>query len=92
MIFDIHTERVCEPLAFRPEDCEALLGHANHSMAGHYASPDGGRLLAQANLVIDRSGPRTLLRIAESERGRGQKVPHGPTAKKGGLGFRCQVI
>jgi integrase len=47
------------------EDREALLGHANHSMAGHYASPDVGRLLAQANLIVDRRGTRTLLRIAE---------------------------
>jgi integrase len=52
------------------EDREALLGHAIHSMAGHYASPDVGRLLAQANLIIDRSGTRTLLRIAAGERGR----------------------
>lgn len=50
------------------EDREALLGHANHSMAGHYASPDVGRLLAQANLIVDRSGTRTLLRIAEGQR------------------------
>src|SRR5216683_7480104 len=34
------------------EDREALLGHANHSMAGHYASADLGRLLKQANLVL----------------------------------------
>src|SRR5438067_9713964 len=27
------------------EDREVLLGHANHSMAGHYASADVGRLL-----------------------------------------------
>jgi integrase len=53
------------------EDREALLGHANHSMAGHYASPDVGRLLAQANLIVDRSGTRTLLRIAEPMRARG---------------------
>ena len=33
------------------EDREVLLGHANHSMAGHYASADVGRLLQQANLV-----------------------------------------
>jgi integrase len=49
------------------EDREALLGHANHSMAGHYASADVGRLLAQANLIVDRSGTRTLLRIAEGQ-------------------------
>ena len=50
------------------EDREALLGHANHSMAGHYASPDVGRLLAQANLIVGRSGTRTLLRIADRQR------------------------
>jgi hypothetical protein len=37
-------------------------------MAGHYASPDVGRLLAQANLIVDRSGTPTLLRIAEGRR------------------------
>ena len=46
------------------EDREALLGHANHSMAGHYASADVGRLLKQANLILDRSGTRTVLRVA----------------------------
>ena len=51
------------------EDREALLGHANHSMAGHYASADVGHLLAQANLIVERSGTRTVLRIADSERG-----------------------
>ena len=58
------------------EDREALLGHANHSMAGHYASPDVGRLLAQANLIVDRSGTRTLLRIAEHQCGRVDKSSH----------------
>ena len=58
------------------EDREALLGHANHSMAGHYASADVGRLLAQANLIVDRSGTRTLLRIAEGERGRVDRKSH----------------
>jgi integrase len=33
------------------EDREALLGHANHSMAGHYASADVGHLLKQANRI-----------------------------------------
>jgi integrase len=50
------------------EDREALLGHANHSMAGHYASADVGRLLKQANLLLNRSGTRTVLRIADSRR------------------------
>jgi integrase len=45
------------------EDREALLGHANHSMAGHYASADVGRLLKQANLLLDRGGTRTVLRV-----------------------------
>jgi integrase len=58
------------------EDREALLGHANHSMAGHYASPDVGRLLAQANLIVDRSGTRTLLRIAERQCARADKNSH----------------
>ena len=58
------------------EDREALLGHANHSMAGHYASPDVGRLLAQANLIVDRRGTRTLLRIAERQCGRVNKSSH----------------
>jgi integrase len=58
------------------EDREALLGHANHSMAGHYASADVGRLLKQANLLLDRRGTRTLLRIADSQRGRVVKSSH----------------
>ena len=45
-------------------------------MAGHYASPDVGRLLAQANLIVDRSGTRTLLRIAERQCGRVDKSSH----------------
>src|SRR5205809_6554506 len=52
------------------EDRVALLGHANHSMAGHYASADVGRLLTQANLPLDRRGTRTVLRVADSERRR----------------------
>lgn len=35
------------------EDREVLLGHANHSMAGHCASADVGRLLKQANLILN---------------------------------------
>jgi integrase len=46
------------------EDREALLGHANHSRAGHYASADVGRLLKQANLILNREGTCTVLRIA----------------------------
>jgi len=46
------------------EDREVLLGHANHSMAGHYASADVGRLLKQANLLLNRQETRTVLRVA----------------------------
>ncbi len=49
------------------EDREALLGHANHSMAGHYASADVGRLLKQANLILNRSGTQTVLRVADGQ-------------------------
>jgi len=59
------------------EDREALLGHANHSMAGHYASADVGHLLARANLIVERIGTRTVLRIADNERGPMKKK--GPT-------------
>src|SRR6266542_6089102 len=63
------------------EDREALLGHANHSMAGHYASPDVGRLLAQADLIVERNGTRTLLRIADGQcRGVDKRSHNGPTA------------
>jgi hypothetical protein len=48
------------------EDREALLGHANHSMAGHYASADVGRLLKLANLVLNRQETRTVLRVANA--------------------------
>ena len=48
------------------EDREALLGHANHFMAGHYASADVGRLLKQANLVLNRQETRTVLRVANA--------------------------
>jgi integrase len=49
------------------EDRDVLLGHANHSMAGHYASADVGRLLKQANLVLNREETRTVLRIANAD-------------------------
>ena len=53
-------------LGVSAEDREALLGHANHSMAGHYASADVGRLLKQANLVLNRQETRTVLRVANA--------------------------
>ena len=34
------------------------------SMAGHYASADIGRLIKQANLVLNRDGTCTVLRVA----------------------------
>jgi len=46
------------------EDRAALLGHANQSMVGHYASADVGRLLREANLVLNRQETRTVLRVA----------------------------
>jgi integrase len=50
------------------EDRRALLGHANHSMAGHYASADVGRLIKLANLVLKREGNCTVLRVANAPR------------------------
>ena len=47
------------------EDRAALLGHATQSMVGHYASADVGRLLRQANLVLNRQETRTVLRVAK---------------------------
>ena len=49
------------------EDRQALLGHANRTMAGHYASADVGRLLTQANLVFNREETRTVLRVANAD-------------------------
>jgi hypothetical protein len=57
------------------EDREVLLGHANHSMAGHYASADVGRLLKQANLILNREETRTVLRVANAEPGLWTKGP-----------------
>jgi len=57
------------------EDREVLLGHANHSMAGHYASADIGRLLKQANLILNREETRTVLRVANTTAGLWIKGP-----------------
>ena len=46
------------------EDRAALLGRADQSMVGHYASADVGRLLVEANLVLNRQETRTVLRVA----------------------------
>jgi integrase len=45
------------------EDRCALLGHATHTMSGHYASGDLGRLMREANLVLNRQETRTVLRV-----------------------------
>jgi len=73
------------------EDREVLLGHANHSMAGHYASADVGRLVEQANLILNRGGTQTLLRIADSYRGRSQSAACVPRQEAGGSGSARQV-
>jgi len=46
------------------EDRAALLGHADRSIAGHYASADVGRLVSEANLVLRRQATCTVLRVA----------------------------
>lgn len=46
------------------EDRAALLGHAEHSMSGHYASGDVGRLVEKANLALRRQETCTVLRLA----------------------------
>jgi len=62
------------------EDREVLLGHANHSMAGHYASADVGRLLKQANLILNRQETRTVLRVAIA--GTRSSLIKGPAARE----------
>ena len=69
------------------EDREVLLGHANHSMAGHYASADVGRLLKQANLVLHRSGTQTVLRVADDHCGAITRVQQ----RRGVPGFARQA-
>lgn len=46
------------------EDRAALLGHSTRWMTDHYASADIGRLIGMANRVLDRTGTRTILRVA----------------------------
>jgi len=60
------------------EDRCALLGHAMHSMSGYYASADVGRLLTQANLVLNRKVTRTVLRIANGRAVDGDLWTTGP--------------
>lgn len=61
------------------EDRCTLLGHATHTMSGHYASGDLGRLLKEANLVLNRAETRTVLRVVA-----GRFLP--PSALNGGNG------
>jgi integrase len=74
------------------EDRATLLGHASHTMAGHYASADVGRLLAAANRVLARNETCTVLRVANGApvETRGELWTSGPTRvpqRRGGLGF-----
>ena len=74
------------------EDREALLGHANHSMAGHYASADVGHLLKQTNRLLDRSGTRTVLRVGSGSAKCGTEVPQSPTAKEEDLVLHAKPL
>jgi integrase len=56
------------------EDRAALLGHAEHSMSGHYASAVGP-LVNLANLVLNRRETRTVLRVING-------WPAGPATKR----------
>jgi hypothetical protein len=49
------------------EDREALLGHANHSIAGHYQCRRR-TLLEQTNLLLNRSETQTVLRLGDRRR------------------------
>lgn len=62
------------------EDRSTLLGHAQHSMAGHYASADVGRLMRIANLVLKREETRTVLRVANGWPVQRPLWTSGPTA------------
>lgn len=57
------------------EDRAAMLGRAEHSMPGHYASADVGRFVDLANLVLKRQETRTVLRVANG-------WPVEPTAER----------
>lgn len=46
------------------EDRSALLGHANSSMAEHYAAADIARLIELSNRVLERKRTRTILMVA----------------------------
>ena len=74
------------------EDREVLLGHANHSRAGHTASADVGSLLEQANLVLNRSGTQALLRITEGSASKRRPLTAFQGRKKGDLALRAKPI
>ena len=80
-IHDLRTTFACRlrAVGVSMEDREVLLGHANHSMAGHYASADAGRLLKQANLILNREETRTVLHVANAGAGLCIK---GPAARE----------
>jgi integrase len=92
-VHDLHHSFACRLRAagVSAEDREVLLGHANHSMAGHYASADLGRLVEQANLILNRGGTQTLLRLADSRREQTQAATGVPWSEEGGLGFGRQA-
>jgi integrase len=62
------------------EDRSTLLGHAQHSMSGHYASADVGRLMQLANLVLNREETRTVLRVVNGWSVEQSLWTTGPTA------------
>ena len=64
---------------------------ALHSMAGHYASADVGRLLKQANLLLNRSGTQTVLRVGDGRRQRAHTAGRVPQQETGGPGFAREV-
>lgn len=45
------------------EDRATLLGHEGRGMPEHYAAADIGRMIQLSNLVLDRAGTMTLLRV-----------------------------
>lgn len=64
------------------EDRAALLGHACHSMTGHYASPEIGRLMELANLALKRSPAVTIVRISARSRSFERALTDDETMKR----------
>jgi integrase len=69
------------------EDRCTLLGHATHSMSGHYASGDLGRLMREANLVLNRQETRTVLRVVA-----GRYLSPSTTPTCAGLGMAGRSV